>query len=129
MMKGFDPISLPWNGQAYSVAADRQMELIMRVEDGLIAGKDRQAFQVLVMRAGPPVSLIGKVYADALIYAGAPVTHVEVVRALQASIRSGKGDLYRVIADALSEILGVIEAPASDEKAASPEKPEGSGAE
>lgn len=129
MMKGFDPISLPWNGQAYSVPADRQMELIMRVEDGLIAGKDRQAFQVLVMRSGPPVSLIGKVYADALIYAGAAVTHVEVVRALQASIRSGKGDLYRVIADTLSEILGVIEAPAGEDKAATPatpEKPEGS---
>jgi len=127
MMRGFDPIELGWDGETYAVPADRQLELIMRVEDGLIDGKDRQGFQVLVKRSGPPVALIGKVYADALIYAGAAVTHVQVVRALQDSIRSGQGDLYRVIADKLSEIMGVIEAPESESKAApAPGKPEGS---
>jgi hypothetical protein len=114
-MKGFDDIVLAWGGEEYTVPADRQLELIMRVEDGLIAGKDRQAFQVLVQRSGPPVALIGKVFADALIYAGAKVTHVEVVREIQSAIRRGEGGVYAKIADKLSEILGVIEAPATDE--------------
>jgi hypothetical protein len=126
-MKGFDAIELDWGGETYAVPADRQLELIMRIEDGLIAGKDRQAFQVLVQRSGPPVALIGKVYADALAYAGATVPAVDVVRGLQDAIRCGDGAIYAQVADKLSEILGVIEAPADDHKEKSPGKAKGSG--
>lgn len=125
-MKGFDAIELEWDGETYSVPAERQLELIMRVEDGLIAGRDRQAFEVLIQRSGPPVALIGKVYADALAYAGANVPAIEVVRTLQDAIRRVDAAIYVKVANKLSEILSVIEAPADAEKGKSPGKAKGS---
>lgn len=120
-MKGFDDIVLEWDGKEYAVPANRQLELVMRVEDGFIDGKDRQAFDVLVRRSGVPINLLGKVYADALNYAGANVSPIEVVREVNAKVAAGDGAGFQALVNKLSEILGLLEAPAGDE----PAKPKG----
>lgn len=114
-MKGFDAIDLGWGGETYSVPATSQMELILRVETGLIAGRDTQAFKVLTQRSGPPMALFAKVYADALIYAGARVTHIEVFRALSENLHSGDGALFIQAQHDMLKILGLL-APEGDEK-------------
>lgn len=119
-MKGFDSIALEWDGVEYAVPADRQLELVMRVEDGLIDGKDRQAFEVLIRRSGVPINLLGKVYAEALNYVGANVTPIEVVRGVNAKVAEGDGAAFQEIVNKLSEILGLLAAPVSDDDAVKP---------
>lgn len=114
-MKGFDAIELQWDGETYAVPATSQMELILRVETGLIAGRDTQAFKVLTQRSGPPLALFAKVYADALIYAGARVTHIEVFRALSENLHSGGGDMFIAAQHDMLKILGLL----------APDEPEG----
>lgn len=107
-MKGFDDIVIAWDGEEYTVPATSQMELILRVETGLLAGRETQAFKVLTQRSGPPVALFAKVYADALIYAGARVTHIEVFRALSENLHSGDGSLFINAQHDLLRILGLL---------------------
>lgn len=116
MMKGFDAIELEWDGETYSVPATSQMELILRVETGLIAGRDTQAFKVLTQRSGPPMALFAKVYADALIYAGARVTHIEVFRTLSENLHSGDGGLFIQAQHDMLKILGLLAPEGGEEK-------------
>jgi hypothetical protein len=115
-MKGFEPFDLTWGGETYSVEAHRQMELIMRVEDGLIQGRPVQAFEVLAMGTVPPIGRLARVYCDALRYASAPVTDAEVYQALVASMRTDG----KLIVDVMQQLLGVLGLLGTDEEVDTP---------
>lgn len=113
-MKGFDALELEWDGETYAVPATSQMELILRVETGLIAGRKTQALTVLRTPGGPPLALFSKVFADALIYAGANVTHLEVYKELTKDAMSN-GVLFVQAFNQVLKILGLL-APEGDEE-------------
>ena len=112
-MKGFDPICLEWDGEEYAVPANRQMELLLRVEEGLIKGRPIQAFEVIGSGTVPPLGQLAAVYSDALQYAGAKVSFQEVYNALIASI-SSDGETVGKVMYSLAAVLNVL---ASDEPA------------
>ena len=114
MMRGFDDIVLEWGGESYPVPASRQMELIYRVEVGLLDGRPGQAYQVLTQPGGTPLALLARVYASALIYAGAKVEPIEVYREITGRVAQGDGALMSMASEALLRILGVI-APDEEE--------------
>lgn len=104
-MQGFDPITLEWAGESYTVPASRQMELILRVEEGLLKGHNGQAYDILVRPAGPPLAQFSGVYADALRYAGAKVEPIEVFRAITGNIGSGDGTMLQ---GAIMDVLRIL---------------------
>ena len=107
-MKGFDDIVLEWDGQEYRVPANRQMELILRVEAGLTKGDPgQQAYSVLTRENGPPIARMAAAYGDALRYAGAPVSDMDVFNKIMAGIRVGDGSVSAIILTCLN-IMGVI---------------------
>lgn len=108
-MKGFDDMILKWGGKEYAVPANRQMELILRVESNLMRGqRGEQAASVLARAGGAPTGLLVAAYADALRYAGAEVADIEVFKEVTSNIRSGGGELLTEITIACCEILGLI---------------------
>ncbi len=108
-MKGFDDIKLEWQDKTYTVPADRQMELILRVEEGITRGKGGQAALVLSHEQGPPVARSCQVFADVLRYAGADVSDLEVFHAVHENIRGGDGALIVYIQERFMLILGLID--------------------
>lgn len=118
-MKGFEPITLTWRGEEWEVPADRQMELIMRVEDGLVRGRPVQAYEVLGSGAVPPIGQLASVFGDALRYAGARVPAVDIYKALVKSMTTDGADIVDVVRQ-ISGILGLL---ASDAEAPTGEAP------
>lgn len=113
MMRGFDDIVLEWDGETFSVPATSQMELIYRVESGLLNGKPGQAFSVLIAHGGPPLALLARVYAGALIYAGAKVSELEVYKAITSDVAAGDGAM---LSKATSDLLGILGVLAPDDE-------------
>jgi len=111
-MQGFDDIELTWQGQTYTVPATRQMELILRVEQGLIEGTGLQAYEVLMRPSGPPLAQFSRVFADALRYAGAQVQHIEVFREITGSVGRGEGELLQ---DAVMQVMRILNLIAVEE--------------
>ena len=122
MMKGFEDIELVWGDNTYTVPASAQMELIMRVEDGLVRGRPVQAYEVLASGVVPPIGQLASVFADAIRYAGGAVPGPEVYKALVASMGSD-GSLIVDVMRQLSNVLGLLASDeASEEKDAKPAK-------
>lgn len=111
-MQGFDDIELTWLGQTYTVPANRQMELILRVEQGLIEGTGAQAYEILMRPSGPPLGQFSRVFAEALRYAGAPVQHIEVFREITGNVGRGDGALLQ---DAVMQVMRILNLIAIEE--------------
>lgn len=108
-MKGFDDIVLEWDGTEYRVPADRQMELILRVESALLAGQSGgQAFHVLTRDGGPPLALLARVWAEALSYAGARVAPLEVFHRMTGELSTGEGGVMIAATQGLLDILNTL---------------------
>ncbi len=108
-MKGFDDIELKWGEDVYTVPAEKQMELILRVEDGLTRGKGGQASLVLSHIEGPPIALCCQVFADVLRYAGSQASDLDVFHAVHDDLRKGDGSLITYIQTRFMLILGLID--------------------
>lgn len=90
-MTGFEPVNLVWKGETFEVAPDRQMELIMRVEDVLRRGDTRPAVSILAQPGGPGIARLAAAYDAALSYAGAKLEVGEVYLTCQAEL-AGEGE-------------------------------------
>lgn len=90
-MQGFEPVSLVWKGQTFEVVPDRQMELIMRVEDVLRRNDVRPAVSILAQPGGPGIARLAAAYDAALRYAGAELAPGEVYLACQTEL-AGEGE-------------------------------------
>ncbi len=73
-MNIFDPVTLTWNGAEHTVAPDRIMGLIARIEEAVLLSEIHAAAQ----RGGLPLAKIAMAYGAALRYAGARVEDDEV---------------------------------------------------
>lgn len=76
-MKGFDDVTLTWQGQSYTVPAGEQLRLIAKLEAAL-APDGGQAITVLFRNGGPPHAVLAQAFGAALRYAGASVTDDEI---------------------------------------------------
>lgn len=90
-MQGFEPVSLVWKDRAFEVAPDRQMELIMRVEDVLRRDDTRPAVSILAQPGGPGIARLAAAYEVALRYAGANPALGEVYLTCQEEL-AGEGE-------------------------------------
>lgn len=108
-MRGFDPIDLAWGDAVYSVPAERQMELILRVEHAILRyHPEAQAAAVLFRPTGLPLAQLANVYHVALAYAGASLSPLEVYRHLTDAAQAGDRQPIETAMTAIARILNLI---------------------
>ena len=77
-MAVFEPVTLTWQGEEFTVPADRVMGLICEVEEVVTLGE-------LMGKKTTPVGKVSRAYAAALRYAGARVRDDEVYAGMFSS--------------------------------------------
>jgi hypothetical protein len=100
----FDPVTLTWKGAEHTVAPDRIMGLIARIEEIVTLSEIHGASQ----KGGLPLAKIAMAYGSALRYAGARVEDAEVY----ATFFAGSGG--ETIPAAVSALLAMMVPPARD---------------
>jgi hypothetical protein len=76
-MSIFEPVVLTWNGAEHTVAADKVMGLIARVEDIITLPEINN---ILSGKSNAPFAKLASAYSAALSYAGAQVITEDVYR-------------------------------------------------
>ena len=124
-MQGFEDVTLSWQGQSYTVPANRQMMLIAKLEDALSGDSGQQALSVLFRKEGPPHTRLAAAFGAALRHAGASVTDEEVYLSIQRDlIAKSKADKTAAIQSAIYALLSIISPPAVASLKAAPEPAE-----
>jgi hypothetical protein len=110
----FDPVHLEWDGKRYTIAPDRVMGAIARVEQHVTLG---ELLNCAKERGSVPLATIANAYASVLQYAGGQVDAAVIYRAMMR-------DKNR--ADLMSAAIGGLAAmmlPPNRDGASSPGKP------
>ena len=111
-MKGFEPVTLSWDGMDYTVPTHEQLMLIAQLE-AIISGSDtHQTIPTLLKPTGPPTPILAKAYAHALRAAGADVTGDEIYLSIQEDLASGGSELvYEKVQGAVMDLIMIISPP------------------
>lgn len=122
-MRGFDDVTLAWQGVEYTIPANAQMMLIAKIEDALSGDSGQQALSVLFRREGPPYSRLAAAFGAALRHAGARVTDGEIYLSIQSDlVTKTNSQKTEAIQSCIMALLSIISPPAIE---AMNEKPEG----
>lgn len=112
-MRGFDDVTLAWQGVEYTVPANAQMMLIAKIEDALSGDTGQQALSVLFRREGPPYSRLAAAFGAALRHAGARVTDAEIYLSIQSDLVSKtNSQKTEAIQSCIMALLSIISPPA-----------------
>lgn len=111
-MQGFEPVTLSWKGESFTVPADKQMMLIAEIEEALAGPKGEAPLAVLFRKTGVPPTRLANALAAALRYAGAKVTPEEVYLSVQEDIANSTRDqIAQKQWATLVSILSIISPP------------------
>jgi hypothetical protein len=112
LMQGFEPVTLSWKGESWTVPAERQLRLIAAIEDALAGEDGDQATAVLFRKGGPPHSRMAGAFGAALRHAGAKVTDEEVYLSIHEDIASGsKEEVASKVNMMILGLLSIISPP------------------
>ncbi len=110
-MRGFQPVTLAWKGQEFTVAAEDQLRLIAEIEDALADSKGTPAVLALTKRGGPSYSRLAGAYGAALRYAGAKVSDEEIYLTITEDLAKGDASAAVKMQDAVLGLLAIIAPP------------------
>ena len=111
-MNGFEPVTLSWKDEDFTVPARSQLMLIAKIEDALAGDTGDVAIDILFRRKGPPHSRLAAAYGAALRYAGAKVTDEEVYLSIHEDIASAsRAQVAAKIQAMIVGLLAVISPP------------------
>lgn len=123
-MKGFDDVTLTWQGQSYTVPAGEQLPLIARVEAAL-APNGGQAITVLFRTGGPPHAVLAQAFGAALRYAGASVTDDEIYLNIHEDIADkSRQQVAAKIQSMVWALMAVISPPVARKLAGAAKEPD-----
>lgn len=112
MQSKFDPIEVGWKGTQYQVPADKNFELLGRLEEILAPpGSFQSVLDVLGNPQRAHLTKLAQAYATALRMAGCPVSDMEVYQSLAQAVTQGAEDGFEMITT-LAFGLGVMFFPA-----------------
>lgn len=111
MMKGFEPVTLSWGDETYTVPAEGQLLLIGAIEDALSGKSGQQAVAVLMNPGGPPYTRLAAAYGAALRYAGATVSDDEIYLSIMGDFANQSKDVAVKIQSAILALLAIIAPP------------------
>jgi hypothetical protein len=118
-MKGFEPVALAWGGEQFTVAAERQLMLIARIEDALAGETGDNALQVLSRKGGPPYSRLAAAYGAALRYAGAGVSDEEIYLTISEQLSENRAEAIATIQAAIFGLFAILSPPVARKAALS----------
>lgn len=104
----FEPVTLTWEGQDYTVLATRCMRLAYVVEMALRQDSRLSIFELL---ENPPLTALAMAYAAALRFAGAVQVRDEQVYLVLARGVTGPAEEAARIRDTLDGVLGMLLPP------------------
>lgn len=110
-MRGFEPVTVAWKGETYTVEPDRMLMLIAQVEDALSGGSGKQAVQILTQSGGPNYSALSRAFGAALRYAGADVSDEEIYLSIMDDFADRKADVAVKVQQAIMALLAIIAPP------------------
>lgn len=113
-MRGFEDVTLTWQGRDYTVPANRVFELVRRVETTIMDGKKTAAF-VLLLNNAVPQSVLAMSYAEALRFAGAEVTAEEVYLTIMHGFANDAAQAAIDVQQAVIGLLCIISPPMAHE--------------
>lgn len=113
-MRGFEDVTLTWQGQDFTVPANRVFELVRRVEMTIMDGKHTAAF-VLLLNNAVPQSVLAMAYAEALRFAGADVTAEEVYLTIMNGFASNAAQAAIDVQQSIVGLLCIIAPPMAHE--------------
>lgn len=109
-MRGFEDVTLSWQGRDFVVPANRVFELVRRVETTIMDGKPTAAF-VLLLNNAVPQSVLAMAYSEALRFAGADVTAEEVYLTVMNGFATNAADAAISVQQAIIGLLCIIAPP------------------
>lgn len=110
-MKGFEPVTLKWKGESYTVPAEGQLMLIAQIEDALTGGKGGHALRVLTQQGGPSFVRLSQAFGAALRHAGAEVTDEEIYLSMVKDVAAGDIEAAAEIQAAVMGLLTIVAPP------------------
>jgi len=110
-MKGFEPVTLSWQGESYTVPAEGQLMLIAKIEDALTGGRGGHAFRVLSQQGGPSFVRLSQAYGAALRHAGAEVSDDEIYLSMMQGLADGKAEAAEQIQTVILGLLSIVAPP------------------
>ncbi len=110
-MHGFEDVTFEWDGEKYTVPANKQLMLVAKIESALVGDTGRQAIDLLLQPNGPPHAHLAAAFEAALRYAGAQIEDGEVYLAIMNDFADGSSDAVTKIAVATLTLLSVVAPP------------------
>ncbi|MGB0855292.1 MAG: hypothetical protein ACPGSI_18485 [Pikeienuella sp.] len=110
-MKGFEPVTLSWQGESYTVPAEGQLMLIASIEDALCGGDGSSATIALLRNGGPTHVQLARAYGAALRHAGSTVTDEEIYLSIQADFAEHSAEASIKINQAILGLLAIVSPP------------------
>lgn len=110
-MRGFEPVTLAWKGEEFTVPAENQLRLIAMIEDALSGASGEQAIAMLARPSGPSYSRLAAAYGAALRFAGASVTDDEIYLSIMSDFAEQKQDAALKVRGAVMALLAIIAPP------------------
>lgn len=110
-MKGFEDVTVSWAGEDYTIPANKQMGLIVRIEEALTGGTGSQAIAVLLSPGGPSHARLANAFGAALRYAGADVSDEEIYLSIMSDMVDNKANVAIKVQGAVLALLSIIAPP------------------
>lgn len=110
-MHGFEDVKLTWDGEDFTVPADRQLMMIAQIEDALAGDDGVQAIGVLLRKEGVPYSRLACAYGAALRYAGCDISNDDVYLSMMEGLSQNKSEMVAQIQSATMAMLSIVSPP------------------
>jgi len=110
-MEGFEPVTISWQGESYTVPADGQLMLVARIESALREATGKPAMQALLQRGGPDYAALAMGFGAALRHAGANVTDDAIYLSIQSDFTVARADTAIKVQNCIMALVSIISPP------------------
>jgi hypothetical protein len=109
-MAGFEPVTLSWKGEDFTVPADRVFGMIGQIEEIILSGESVPAVLLLLSNRVSQHRL-SCAFGAALRYAGASVSDEEIYLSIQDSLANDDMDGAIALQRSVLAILSILSPP------------------
>lgn len=113
-MRGFEPVTLSWQGQSYTVPAEGQLMLIAEIEDALRGSSPMSAVELLMRPGGPSKARLCMAYAAALKHAGAEAEGDAIYLHVMERLANEDASALVETQGAILGLLAIVAPPVTD---------------
>lgn len=110
-MHGFEDVTITWQGDDYTIPANRQLMLVAKIEDALAGDTGEQAIGMLLRREGPPYARLAMAFGAALRFAGCEVEDDAIYLSMMQGLAESEGDAVAAVQGQIMALLTIVSPP------------------